>query len=99
MRLVNDEHGAQATRVSFFERAAQLEQQFRLVLPSFDAEQPRDVLIKLRHAQAWVDDVTDEYRAFEPLHHPTQDGGLPRADFARHHDEALAALDPIMQAP
>jgi hypothetical protein len=65
VRLVDDEHGAQAARVSRFESFAEGEEQFRLVLPLLHVEEARDVLVKFRDGEARVEDVADEHGAVQ----------------------------------
>ena len=74
-------------------------EQFRLALPARHVQKLRrgDVLVELRDGHPRVEEVGDEHGAVEPVHHPAQDGRLPRPDLARDDDEALAALDAVVQ--
>src|ERR1041384_546276 len=79
------------------QRPAQLEQQLRLRFPLLHVEQSRNVLIKLRHRQARIEDVSHEHRAIEALHHPAQDRRLAGSYFTSHHHEPLTAFNAVMQ--
>src|SRR6185295_11815217 len=97
LRLVDDQHRAQSARMARLQRPSQLEQQLRLRFPLLHVEQSRNMLVKLRHGQTRVEDVSDEHRAIQTLHHPAQDRRLSRTHFAGHHHETFAAFNAIVQ--
>ena len=55
------------------------------------------MLVKLRHRQTRVEDVGDQHRAIQTLHHPAQDRRLAGSHFAGHHHESLAAFNAVVQ--
>ena len=55
------------------------------------------MLIKLCDRQARVENVSNQHRAIETLHHPTQHRGFAGADFASHDDQAFAAFNSVVK--
>ena len=52
---------------------------------------------KTPERQSRIEDVSDEHRAVQPLHHPAQDCRLSGPYFTRHHDQAFTTLDAVVE--
>src|ERR1044072_3256020 len=79
------------------QRSPELKQQLRLRFPLLHVEQSRNVLVKLGNRQAWIEDVSNQPRPIQALHHPAQDRRLASSHFAGHHHESLAAFNAVVQ--
>ena len=55
------------------------------------------MLVKLSDRQTRIEDVGDQNRAVETLHHPAKNRRLARANFARDRDQTLAAFDAVVK--
>src|ERR1051325_10589663 len=78
-------------------RFAERRQQFRLGFPFLHIEQTGQVLVKLSYRQSWIEDVSNQHRAIESLHHPAQYCGFASTDLARYDDQSFATLDAVVQ--
>src|SRR5437879_4531881 len=97
VRFVDDQDRAQATAVTRIENLAQLQQQIGLGFPILNIEQRRQMLVELSYRQTRIEDVSDQNRTVQTLHHPAKNGRLAGADFASDCDQAFAAFDAVVK--
>src|SRR5437667_3207954 len=97
MSLVDDQNSSQPPAVSCFENSAKLDQKIRLVFPVANVEQRSQVLIEFWHRETGIEDVSNQHRAIEPLHHPPQHRRLSGADFTRHDDQPFTAFNAVVK--
>src|SRR6266851_2549159 len=97
LSLVDNQNRTQPARVSRFKSPAQLQQKVRLRLPLLNVQQRGYMLVEFRDGQARIEDIGNQHRAVQTLHHPAQNGGLAGSYFPGHDDQPLAAFNAIVE--